>query len=124
MKLIPIIYIQWMDAHNNTGWFTDDDVDDWAKGDWYCNDVGYLIRETKRFLVFAQRHEPDGHANGQEQWGGLHRIPKTWVRSRRILGYLKHDGTLISVRGALVPKTAYRQASKARKGKPNGRRGT
>lgn len=96
--MTPIIYIQWIDAHNNSGWFTDSEVDDWSKGDWYCDDVGYLIRKTKRMFIIAQRHEPNGHANGDEQWGGLHRIPKTWVRSRKILGYLANDGSFVAVK--------------------------
>lgn len=95
-KLIPIIYIQWMDAHHNSGWFDDDGLSKWARDDWYCDDVGYLVRETSKFLVFAQRHEPVGHAEGDEQWGGLHKIPKTWLRNRRILGYIRQDGCLVS----------------------------
>jgi hypothetical protein len=97
MGTVPIIYIEWVDAHNNTGWFTDDQLDSWAPGDWYCNDVGYLVRETTRMLVFAQRHEPGGRSesDGVQQWGGLHKIPKTWVRKRALLGYLRPDGSLL-----------------------------
>mgnify|MGYP001560157964 CR=1 FL=1 len=90
---IAIVYFEWVDAHGNTGWFSENELEKWAKDDWYCNDVGFLVKEEKGFLVLAQRHEPMGHANGEEQWGGLHRIPKTWIRNRRILGYMDSAGS-------------------------------
>jgi len=94
----PIIYIEWMDSHSNHSWYTNEEMDQWAKGVWYCNDVGYLVRETKMQLVLAQRHEPAGNgtASEKEQWGGLHKIPKTWIRNRRLLGWLNSDGSIIS----------------------------
>ena len=99
-KLIPIVYIQWVDAHTNTAWFENEGLDKWiALEDWYCNDVGYLVKEDERVLVFAQHHVPEGHANGDEQWGGLHRIPKTWLRNRKVLGYLRReDGAFVAVK--------------------------
>jgi hypothetical protein len=115
----PIVYIEWVDAHNNVGWFHLGEAEKWAAGgDWWCQDVGFLIRETPRFLVFAQRHEPEGHANGDEQWGALHRIPKTWIRNKKVLGYMESDGRFVSVK----PPSARR--NRARKGNPNGRKGT
>lgn len=93
---VSIVYIQWADAHGNTGWFNAEESAKWAEQEWYCDDVGYLIKETPKMIVIAQRHEPFGHANGTEQWGGLHKIPKTWIRNRRLLGYLNHDGSIIS----------------------------
>jgi hypothetical protein len=92
-KVIPIVYIEWIDANCNARWFGEGQVDEWCENDWYCNDVGFLIKETEHFIVFAQRHEPDGHANGEEQWGGLHKIPRTWIKNKRILGYISRDGT-------------------------------
>lgn len=94
MKLTPIIYLKWVDSHSNSGWFTNDEMAAWSTDiDWYSDDVGYLVRETKTMLVFAQRHDPPVGANRQEQWGNIHKIPKTWIRERRVLGYLATDGS-------------------------------
>jgi hypothetical protein len=95
MKQIPIIFIQWIDAHGNTGWFSNSEKDEWAKEDWYTDSVGFLIKETDKMIVIAERHEPNNSVNRMEQWGGLHKIPKTWIKNKRILGYLKNDGTFI-----------------------------
>jgi hypothetical protein len=95
MRLFSIIYLEWVDAHGNTGWFSNQEKDEWLKDDWYTNSVGFLIKETDKMLVIAERHEPDNYANRMEQWGGLHKIPKTWVRNRKILGYIKNDGTFM-----------------------------
>lgn len=96
--LIPIVYIQWMDACSNGNWFSEEHLDEWVKDDAYCSDVGYLVRETKKMLVFAQRHEPELGPDRDLQWGNVHKIPKTWVRSRKVLGYLKRDGTFVERR--------------------------
>lgn len=95
MRRIPIVYIQWVDAHGNTGWFSIPEMENWTQSDWYTDSVGFIVKETEKMIILAERHEPTGHANGEEQWGGLHKIPKTWIRNRRLLGYLKHDGIFI-----------------------------
>jgi hypothetical protein len=108
--MTPIVFIQWVDAHNNTGWFTNDEMAGWIDHtNWYSDDVGYLVKETKTMLVFAQRHDPPVGANREEQWGGLHKIPKTWVKSRRILGYLKTDGSFVEKRNAAVAQRKSRR---------------
>ena len=94
--MTPIIFLRWIDAHSNAGWYSDKAAREWGEGDWYCEDVGFLIKETEKHITFAQRHEPNGRANGEEQWGGLHKIPKTWVKGRRVLGYMKADGTFVA----------------------------
>ena len=111
--MTPIVFLEWIDAHNNTGWFDEEAMGKWAGEDWYCEDVGFLVRETSHMLIFAQRHEPDGHANGEVQWGGLHKIPKTWIRNRRLLGYLKQDGTFVPPRRSKMPFKSKAQARAA-----------
>jgi len=90
--MIPIVHLQWQDAHANAGWHDDDEVAGWMKGVWLVSDIGYLIHETKAFVVFAQRFLPAGDASGNQQWGGLHKIPKGWIRNRKVIGYLTPEG--------------------------------
>ena len=94
-ELTPIVHLEWHDAHGNSGWHTEEETAKWAEGVWMVADVGYLIHETKACLVFAQRFMPRGDAAGDQQWGGLHKIPKGWIRKRKILGYLSPTGAFI-----------------------------
>ncbi len=95
MTRYPIVAIEWVDAHANSGWFTPEQLEEWANQDGYCTDIGVLVKETKRSLVFAQRHTMPLDDEDTIQWGSLHRIPKTWVRRRIVLGYLKENGRVI-----------------------------
>jgi hypothetical protein len=90
----PIVAIEWVDAHADSGWMSIPEAEKLAKAEWYCTDVGILIKETPKVLVFAQRLSPP-FQDGQLQIGSLHRIPKTWVRRRIVLGYLKANGRAI-----------------------------
>jgi hypothetical protein len=89
----PIVAIEWVDAHADTGWMSIPDAERMAKAEWYCTDVGILIRETKKVLVFAQRLSPP-FGDGTMQVGNLHRIPRTWVRHRMVLGYIDEKGAV------------------------------
>ncbi len=95
--MTPIVHLQWQDAHGNSGWHTDEETAKWMKGVWMCSDVGYLIHETKTYLVFAQRYCPDTDASDEILWGGLHKIPKAWIRDRKVLGYLSPTGAFMEV---------------------------
>lgn len=90
-KRYPIVALEWVDAHANSGWFTEDQIDAQVKSDWYCTDVGIILRETPKVILFAQRFSPV-FDDDSRQWGSLHRIPKTWVRKRIVLGYFDETG--------------------------------
>lgn len=85
MSKHKLVYIEWEDATSRSGWHLNEEVDDWIKGrGWFVNHVGWVIRETKKYIVLAgSQVEKDGH--GDEQWGNLQKIPKTWIRKRKIL---------------------------------------
>jgi hypothetical protein len=91
-KQYPVIYIEWIDAHGNTSWFSNEEIEGWIKEDWYTQTVGFLIKETQKMIILAERHEPEKSANRTEQWGGVHKIPKTWIRVRHIIGYIDRSG--------------------------------
>lgn len=74
----PLIYIEWCDAYGNSAWFTEKEAIAWGEGDdWVNKQVGWLLKETKEYMVIASRWQ-----NAQEQWGHLQKIPKTWIRER------------------------------------------
>lgn len=58
---------------------------EWAEGDdYYVRQTGFIIKETKRYLLLA------GHYNitetGGEKFeslGQIIKIPKTWIRKRK-----------------------------------------
>lgn len=102
-KRYPIVALQWVDAHSNSGWFTEDQIETQANTDWYCTDVGIVLRETPKVILFAQRFSPV-FDDDIRQWGSLHRIPTTWVRKRTVLGYIDETGKV--TRPALPLKRA------------------
>lgn len=80
---MPMVYVRWTDAISNThGWMQLEDAIDWAAGvEWLVETVGWVLKETKEFLLIgAQRGEfipGEGY-----QYGLLQKIPKTWIKLR------------------------------------------
>jgi len=80
-------YLEWHDAHTNNGWFTPEQVDRWAESDWVIRECGWVIKETDKFIIFATAWKPPDEWT-EEQFCSLHRIPKTWIRIRKLLSPL------------------------------------
>lgn len=77
----PLVYIIWDDACSNTGWFSKNELEEWcAKTFALCHQVGWLIEETKKHYIIASLYSPKSGPSGQETWGHLQRIPKTWAK--------------------------------------------
>ena len=80
-----LIYIEWADAIMNSEWFEENLVRGWIdQSDWWICEVGWLIEETKKHIILAMRRKKED-INTVGQWGGLHKIPKTWIRKRKEL---------------------------------------
>lgn len=78
-------YIEWCDAVTNTGWHTEEEATAWAdKADWVIKEVGWIIKETKEYICFASGWKPPDDFT-KEQFVNLHKIPKTWVRTRKAI---------------------------------------
>lgn len=92
MTRYPIVAIEWVDAHTCGGWRPDSAIEGFSKKGWYCTDIGILLRETKRVIVFAHTLAPPFEEEEGIQWAALHRIPTTWVRRRIVLGYINANG--------------------------------
>lgn len=82
---MKFVYLEWADAQTNSHWFEAKEAKDWgAASDWLIREGGWLIKETKEYIVFASGWKPDDGYSG-EQFINLHKIPKTWVKNRKTL---------------------------------------
>lgn len=73
-----LIYIEWCDAISNTGWMSLDEVLKWGNDEaWIVKNVGWLLKETREYLLLAAKY-----SDGSEEYGLLHKIPKTWIKKR------------------------------------------
>lgn len=73
----PLVLVIWEDATSNGGWKSADILDGWiAEEAWKIHSVGYLLRDTKEYVVLAASwSKVDG------QYGNLTRIPRALVRA-------------------------------------------
>ncbi len=78
-----LVYIEWEDASDENGWWTRERAIAWANsGDERVRDVGWLIHETKNYILLAPRLLCQ---EGRELVGHPMRIPKPWIRKRKVL---------------------------------------
>jgi hypothetical protein len=84
-KTFPLIYIEWIDAiSNNTSWLSEEEILKWTDTtDWVIQQTGFLIKETKEYMLIASRINPQEH--GIKNLDGCIKIPKTWIRKRVVL---------------------------------------
>jgi hypothetical protein len=83
---MKLILIKWCDAIQNVtdAWSSREIVEQWAKtSDWEVESVGFLLADTKEYIVLSSKREID--QDGEEQFGMLIKIPKTWIRERHEL---------------------------------------
>jgi len=81
---MKLIYIEWCDALTNPNWFEKQEALDWAEdeeyGNWIVREVGWLLKDSKEMIVIAS-----GWNKYEDKFVNLHKIPKTWIRKRKIL---------------------------------------
>jgi len=73
---MEIIQIHWIDTSSIEGWHDRDIVDDPI--DFNCHSVGYLLKETREYIMIAQSYQPD-------QFGDLLYIPQIAIKKKTIL---------------------------------------
>lgn len=82
---MKLIYIEWCDALTNKGWRTREEAEFWADtDDWIVRSGGWLIKETKEYILLALSWNPQNQYE-ENQFGNLHKIPKTWIKKRKTL---------------------------------------
>jgi hypothetical protein len=83
-KDMKLIYLEWEDAHARAGWHSESQIEEYWK-DERClvKEVGWVYKENKDYICLVSRNQE--WADGEQQYGLLQKIPKTWVRKRRVI---------------------------------------
>lgn len=77
-----LIYLEWDDAVGNSKWFDNDEAEEWLNySQWIISETGFLISEDKHAFYLAAFWKPEDSHTCQ-QFGGLRRIPKNWIKQR------------------------------------------
>ncbi len=80
MGKYKLTYIEWCDAIDaGTGWKTVEDAKDWAKSnEWIIKQVGWILKETKKYILICSKFNPQGE-DYHDEVSQLTKIPKTWI---------------------------------------------
>ncbi len=75
-----LVQIGWADAiSNEDGWHNIEDAVKWAEDDnWIVHQVGWIIKETKDYILIANIFN-EASAGRDETYSGLFKIPKPWI---------------------------------------------
>lgn len=68
-----IVKIYWKDAHSDSRWMNDKELDKWINEMKLCVTVGQIIRENKQAVCIAASFD------GDESWGELVWIPRPLI---------------------------------------------
>lgn len=85
---MKLIYLEWCDAvASGTEWASRNTVDEWGKKtEWIVRECGWLIEETKEYIVIASCWKTEDELT-EEQFKHLMKIPKTWIKKRKVIDY-------------------------------------
>lgn len=88
-KKYPKIYIEWADTISplEKVWRNELSSIEWAVNeDYWVSEMGFLIKETKEWILLAGRYNVTKEGDIEEiSLGDLTKIPKGWIRNRKIL---------------------------------------
>jgi hypothetical protein len=75
------IEVRWNDTFSNQGWWDESDIKEKLSNMPYLNTTtGYLVGETKDWLILAMSYEPKSNV-----WGCIKHIPKGCIVSKTII---------------------------------------
>lgn len=83
-----LVYLEWEDAiTNNLKWFSEGEAMEWDKNmSMIVKECGFILKEDKRHVFLVNRISDTRYSSeGSMEFGGLHKIPKTWIRKRKVL---------------------------------------
>jgi hypothetical protein len=85
---MKLIYLEWQDAHTQAGWHDKGQIKDFCDNhEFIIKECGWLVEETKRHIVIGTALK-EGTEYWDEQTLNLHKIPKTWIKKRRIINVI------------------------------------
>jgi hypothetical protein len=102
-KIAPpfsFIFLEWLDATRGNDWMNAEAVEELVKDDstGLIREGGWLLKETEHYLVIAANIGDSLSEHGNDQFNGVSRIPKTWIRRRIALLTLHADGSVTTHR--------------------------
>jgi len=79
---MKLIYIEWCDAiEAQKTWQSLEEIKEWADtNNWIVCEVGYLIKETKEYILIANRASL--YDEDEPTYAGVMKIPFTWIKKR------------------------------------------
>lgn len=83
-----LVYIEWEDAvTNNLKWFSEEQALDWDENiSMIVKECGFILKEDKKHIFLINRMTDTRYEeDGSLEYGGLHKIPKMWIRKRKEL---------------------------------------
>ena len=83
-----LTYIVWQDAHSNSEWFTQEDLEETIKETaCWVQEVGWIIYEDKKEIHLCSRRVSwkKKNYNNVSEYGMYQRIPKTWIKKRKVI---------------------------------------
>ncbi len=90
IKNPKLYFVLWHDAHSGAGWYRPNEVEDFLNEErCLVEQVGWLISEDKYEIVLAGR-KCKWAKEGDPEWGMLQKIPKAWIRRKKL--YTKEMG--------------------------------
>ena len=80
-----IYFVEWWDAHENSGWHSDASVKKFIDTErCICQEVGWILSETKDEIVMGLRRLKYTDES-TSTWGILQKIPKAWIRKKFLM---------------------------------------
>jgi len=76
-----LVYLEWCDAITTPHpWMSQEEAIEWAdEEDWVVSEVGWILKETKEYIVIASRKNLDDDTCN---FAGIMKIPTTWILCR------------------------------------------
>lgn len=79
-----LIYLEWIDAFTSSGWHDRDEIKVVNDDEFYIKEAGWLLEENDKCMIFASSWSPETDSK-VERFLNVHKIPKTWIRKRKVL---------------------------------------
>lgn len=76
MDTLKRVEVLWLDAQDHPEkWADNDDVQTWAEKSCEISSLGYLVRQTDRYITLGADWDPD-----DKDWGRVTKIPMKMVK--------------------------------------------
>lgn len=83
-----LTYLQWQDAHSNSGWFTSTQLEEKIREEAFIvEETGWIVFENGKEIHMCSRRGTwdKNKVDNMDEYGMYQRIPKTWILKREII---------------------------------------